>query len=255
VSDGLARFASSPVLRDYQRILASGRPLRLRRSAAQRDIRLAPLRLEGARPGGSAGHSPSGDNMALGDGTLEGNVTDTDRSGFDDARRYGRLRRLRFRAGSADPAARQAALEEVQTILHDDPAFAYAGVLAARYGLTTSVDALPSFAVAFEQALAQEDRQRLDTLAKEQPRLQALILVARAILGDETAAWKVDALLKAPADRYEPRPVTMLRANLQSILAAANDVPLPQAIALHRDRVRRCLYDANEAALGDRIAA
>ena len=169
--------------------------------------------------------------------------------------RYGRLRRLRFRAGSADSAARQAALDDVQATLRDDPAFAYAGALAARFDLPGAADALPSFAVAFEQALAQKDWQRLKALAKEQPRLQALILVALALLGDKAAAWQVDALLKAPADRYEARPVMILRSGLGLVLAAANDAPVPQAIALHRDAVRRRLYDANEVAFGDRIAA
>jgi hypothetical protein len=174
---------------------------------------------------------------------------------LDDTIRYGRLRRLRARAEAADPAARQAALNEVRAILRDDPAFAYAGVLAARFGAADATDALHSFAVAFEQALAQGDRARLEALAKQQPRLQALTLVARAVLGDEAAAWLVEALLKAPPDRHEARPVTLLRAGLRPILDAANDVPAPQAILRHRDEVLRRLYDANEAALGDRIAA
>ncbi|HEY1931608.1 MAG TPA: tetratricopeptide repeat protein [Acetobacteraceae bacterium] len=227
--DGLARrFPSDRVLQDYQRILASGRPLPLLRAAMRRPTPQSALPPQTATP-----HDPA----------------------LDDTIRYGRLRRLRARAETGDPAARQAALDEVRAILRDDPAFAYAGVLAARFGAVDSADMLPSFAVAFEQALAQGDRARLEALAKQQPRLQALTLVARAVLGDESAAWLVEALLKAPPERHEARPVSILRAGLQSILAAANDLPAPQAILRHRDAVLRRLYDANEAALGDRIAA
>jgi hypothetical protein len=226
--DGLVRLPSSRVLQDYQRTLASGQPLRLLRAALRRPA------AQSALPAQTA---------TLLDPAL------------DDTFRYGRLRRLRARAETSDPAARQAALDEVRAILRDDPAFAYAGVLAARFGAADAADALPGFAVAFEQALAQGDRARLEALAKQQPRLQALTLVARAVLGDESAAWLVEALLKAPPARHEARPVTILRAGLLPILAAANDLPVPQAILRHRDAVLRRLYDANEAALGDRIAA
>jgi len=226
--DGTERFPSSPVLRDYQWLLASGRGLRLQRAAQQRQTRLAPLAVE----------------------TIQANDPEV-----DDTLRYGGLRRLRFRAASTDRATRQAVLEEVRAILRDNPAFAYAGVLAMRLGAATAVDTLPSFAVAFEQALAQGDRARLEELARQQPRLQALTLVARAVLGDESAAWLVEALLKAPPERDEVRPVSILRTSLPPILATARDLPLPQAIAANSDAVRRCLYDANEAALGDRIAA
>ncbi len=228
VRDGVARFPSNGVLQDYQRILASGRTLPLLRAALRR-----PASRSAQPPHAAPPQDPE----------------------LDDTLRYGRLRRLRFRAGSADPTTRQAALDEVRAILRDDPAFAYAGVLAARLGAADAVDALPSFAVAFEQALAQGDRARLEALARQQPRLQALTLVARAVLGDEAAAWLVEALLKAPPDRHEARPVTILRAGLQPILGGANDLPAPQAIARHRDAILRRLYDTNEAALGDRIAA
>jgi len=254
VRDGLARSPANAVLQDYQRILASGRPLRLLASAAQPHPRLAVPRQEGGARDVADKDGPLGENV-LGDATLEGNEVGTDGVGLDDARRYGRLRQLRARAEANDPAVRQAALDEVRVILRDDPAFAYAGILAVRFGAAGANDALPSFAVAFEQALAQGDRLRLEALARQQPRLQALTLVARAMLGDDSAAWLVDALLKAPADRHEARPVALLRAGLKTLLTAANDVPAPQAILRHRDAILRHLYDANEASLGDRIAA
>jgi hypothetical protein len=163
---------------------------------------------------------------------------------------------LRFRAGSSDAATRDAALAEVQAILRDDPSFAYAELLAARHGLwRADSDALPGFAVAFEQALADGDRSRLEDLARRQPRLDALTLVARAVLGDETACWLVRTLLTTPPAPEEARPVAILRASLRPILAAANDEPMPQRIANHRDAILRRLYDANEAALADPIAA
>jgi hypothetical protein len=49
--------------------------------------------------------------------------------------------------------------------------------------------------------------------------------------------------------------VAILRAGLQPILDAAGGLPMPEAIAANSDAIRRRLYDANEAMLGERIAA
>ncbi len=226
--EGVERLPPNPALRDYQRVLARGRPLRLLRAAQPQPAQAQP----------------------------EAAVAPADDPEKDDLLRYGRLRRLRFRAGGADPVAGQAALEEVRAILRDEPTFAYAELLAARYGLQPAADdALPVFAVAFEQALAAGDLARLEALAQQQPRLQALILVARAVLGDEPAAWLVATLLNAPPARDEARPVTILRAGLRPIVAAANGAAIPQVMASRREAILRCLHDTNEAMLGDRIAA
>jgi len=226
--EGIMQFPSNPVLRDYERHLAGGRPLRLERAATTSQNRQPPPPL-----------------------------ADTPRQPeADDTLRFGTLRRLRFRVDSAGPTERQAALDEVRAILRENETFAYAQVLAARY-LPEQADggALPNFAVAFEQALAQSDRTRLEQLARTQPRLEALTLVARAVLGDENAAWMVEALLKAPPARREPRAVSFLRASLAPLLAAPGDMSWPQRMAANGNTIRRHLYDANEASLGDRIAA
>lgn len=226
--EGIAHLQSTPALQEYQRLLAGGRPLWLQRAADLRPAHAVP--------------------------TAE--AAQTQHPELDDVLRYGRLRRLGFQAASAAPAERQAALDAVQAILRDEPSFAYAELLAARYGLPSDAsDALPNFAVAFERALAAEDRTRLEALARQHPRLQALTLVARAMFGDESAAWLVESLLKAPPARDEARPVALLRAGLQPILAAANGVPVPQLFVSQRDAILRRLHDVNEAALGDRMAA
>ena len=55
---------------------------------------------------------------------------------------------------------------------------------------------LPPFAAAFEDALVTEDREKLEKLASRQPRLEALILVAQALLGDSKAQQKVELWLR-----------------------------------------------------------
>lgn len=114
----------------------------------------------------------------------------------------GRARRLRFRLESADNEQRAKARAEVERWLEEDPAFAYAELLATRQRIwSTESAALPPVAVAFEDALAAEDREQLEALAKRVPRLEALILVARAILGDAEAAEQVERWLRAESRR------------------------------------------------------
>nr|WP_294528594.1 tetratricopeptide repeat protein [uncultured Rhodopila sp.] len=226
--EGLARFPSNTVLSDYQRILAAGRPLRLRNPASH-----------AARPPEPSGLQPA----SLDDPALAG------------ASRYGRVRRLRFRAESPDLAERDAALAEIKAILRDDPAFAYAELLAARLRIwQAQAGTLPGFAAAFEQALAEEDRARLEALAKRQPRLEALTLLARAILGDEQAAWLTGFLRAEPA-ADEARAVTVLRHGLQLHLAEPSPDSVRHWLTHHRDSALRVLHDANEAGLADRLVA
>jgi hypothetical protein len=45
------------------------------------------------------------------------------------------------------------------------------------------------------------------------------------------------------------------RASLVPLLSAAGGLPWPHRMVANRDAIRRRLYDANEAVLGDRIAA
>jgi tetratricopeptide (TPR) repeat protein len=225
--EGIGRDPTDAVLRDYEHILTEGRTLRLASDA------MAP------RQGIAPAAPPSADDPAL-----------------EDARRFGRLRRLRAASETADPAARAQSLVDIQAVFQDDPTFAYAELLAVRHRMwQAGADTMPGFAVAFEQALVDEDKARLAELAKAQPRLDALILVARALLGDEQAAWTVSALLNAEPPKDEARPVTILRNRLRPLFDAANDKSASQVFIDQREAILLRLYDANEAGLGDRMAA
>jgi hypothetical protein len=171
--------------------------------------------------------------------------------------RNGTLRRLRFRLDHPESAAAsQDAFAEVQAALRDDPTFAYAQLLAVRQEIwRADPNTLPSFAVAFEQALADADKARLQGLAERHPRLVALILVARALLGDEDAAWAADALLRKSPAMDEARPVTILRAALRPILDRTDGLSPLEALVANDNVVRHALHDANEAGLGELLVA
>jgi len=168
--------------------------------------------------------------------------------------RSGNVRRLRFRLESpTDKASEAAALAELRQILQEDPTFAYAEILAARHGAWDGESStLPSFAAAFEEALRAEDRAKLEQLAQLQPRLQALILVARAVLGDADAALEVEAWLRAEPVTGEAPAVSTLRAGLRPILRVIEGGLSPrEAFASHRETVVTTLHDANEASLDE----
>jgi hypothetical protein len=218
--------STNRVLRDYERILTESKTLRLERGAmAPRPSTTAPLSLE------------------------------TDDPALESAIRFGRLRRLRASSDSADTAAREKALAEIRAIFDEDPTFAYAELLGARHKLwRAEAQTMPVFAVAFEQALVDEDRAWLDELAKKHDRLEALIVVARALLGDGPAAWLVQAMLNDEPAKNEARPVTILRNRLRPLFAAATGMDAPQIFVVYRGAILQRLYDANEAGLGDRMA-
>ena len=227
--EGREKFPPNDVLRTYQQTLAAGGPLPLKSGAY--------YGLSDAPPAPAAGGEP-------------------DEPGLADILQYGRLRGLRFRADGTDQALRRAALAEVEAILADEPTFAYARLLAVRHGLPLpNADTMPGFAVAFEQALKDEDKARLDALAESEPRLKALILIARALLGDEQAAATVDALLRAPVPRGEARAVTMLRAGVGHLLKRPGIRTIPDILRTDRKSLLRVVYDSNEAGLGDRLLA
>jgi hypothetical protein len=166
--------------------------------------------------------------------------------------RSGSARRLRFRLEHEIDTTAEA-LAELRRMLGEDPTFAYAELLAARYGVWESEsNALPSFASAFEEALRAEDRAKLEQLTKFQPRLEALILVARAVLGDEDAALEVEAWLRAKPATREVQPVSTLRAGLDPILRVIEGgLSTSEALASHRETVVTTLHDANEASLDE----
>jgi len=109
----------------------------------------------------------------------------------------GNLRRLSFRLSRNNDNMSNETLNELQRIFQENPKFAYAKLLAVRHRIwAIQTDTLPSFAAAFEDALATEDRKKLEILAARQPRLEVLILVAQALLGDADAQQKVEQWLR-----------------------------------------------------------
>ena len=164
---------------------------------------------------------------------------------------FGRLRRLRFRReyaavlGDAPPA-------DLGSAGGNEAAAGYAQLLALRDG-GGAVDAMPVFAVAFEAALRAEDRARLDAIAQKQPRLRALILLARALFGDAAAAAQVDAWLAAPLPRYAAQVERGLHGAL--IATRGKVVSVAALIEHRRATVLRLVHDASEATLGDALLA
>ena len=109
-----------------------------------------------------------------------------------------------------------------------------------------------SFAAAFEAALASGDRATLEDLAQRQPRLEALTLVARALLGDDAAAWLVETWLRTPPSAAEPQAAAALRRGLGPVLRAIDGGrAVVEVIAAQHAQIRATVYDANEAGLGD----
>ena len=128
-----------------------------------------------------------------------GHPTTSDDSNFTEIARLGNMRRLQFSLEFGSENERKNALEALRETLREDPTFAYAELLAARHRIwEASADVLPSFAAAFEDALLTEDREKLKKLEMRQPRLEALILVARALYGDTQAEQKVGLWLSEP---------------------------------------------------------
>jgi len=226
VAAGRQRDPTNGVLRTYENLLAEGRSLPLR-SAATR-----------GRQNRSAAASVAIDDS------------------LDGIARFGRLRQLRARVELGSPTDRQAALEEIEVILRDDPSFAYARLLAERYGVGGDwADAMPGFAVAFERALSMKDRTRLEELAQRQPRLQALTLLACAVLGDEQAGWTVALLVNEDPAKDEAEPVKFLRHRVEPLFRDVDRGRVMDIVAANDAMIRRCLRDAVEATIGDRDLA
>lgn len=230
VLSGLDFDPSNEVLSELKRRLAAGEPLPFKSHALEEDTRQSPAQAE------------------------TGPVSDPV---LEDVMRRGTVRRLRFWMGSAVQATHEDALRELRRILHEDPTFAYAELLAARHRIwEAESDVLPAFASSFEYALATEDREKLEELAQRQPRLEALILVARAVLGDAEAAQMVEAWLRDQQASNEEPAGAALRAGLRPIFKlieggrSAKDTFVEK-----RETVIRALYDANEVTLGDLLLA
>jgi hypothetical protein len=170
------------------------------------------------------------------------------------AMRSGLVRRLRFRLEAmTDAASTTNALSELRELLREEPTFAYAELLAARQGVWQAErTTLPSFAAAFEDALREEDRAKLEQLAQQQPRLNALILVARAVLGDASAAREIEEWLRAEPTTEETAVAAVLRVGLRPMLQVVDGgVSAPETFISHREAIVTVLHDANEASVDE----
>lgn len=230
VAEGLSVESGNAVLRRFESLLNEGGTL----SLVSRAFHGAPERAAGT----ASTIDPSSDPFLAA------------------ALAQGRARRLRFQLESADDERCAKARAEVKRWLKEDPTFAYAELLAARQRIWAAESAtLPPVAVAFENALAAEDRERLETLAQRMPRLEALVFVARAVLGDAEAAEWVEQWLRSTPETAEEPAVAALRTLMRPVLRVIEGgKSAAQAVAQTRTSVH-ALHDANEATLGDPFLA
>lgn len=226
IKSGLDFDPSYPVLKQYKERLSRGEKLPLKSRA---------FRIPRERPQIQTWISAASD------------------SELADVVRLGTMRRLRFQLEFAPGVEQEKGLQELKQILRDDPTFAYAELLAARHRIwEAKADILPSFAAAFEDALATEDREKLEQLATRQPRLEALILVAKALLGIAEAQRKVELWLRKPRPPDNEPAIAGLHSALRPILRVIEGGrPLDKAFLEAHETVVSALHDANEAALGE----
>ena len=188
------------------------------------------------------------------DGTRQQIETDRDTQAtgaLSTALRYGALRRLSFQLAHHQSAGSSAS-EEVRRILAEEPSFAYAQLLAMRQGIWQSQEnSLPAFAVAFEQAISASDRNKLEELAKHYPRLNALILVAKALLGDPEAERFVETWIRGEQEPGTEAAVFALRKSLHELLSATNaQQSEPSIFRAAKATVLKVLTAANEITVG-----
>lgn len=178
--------------------------------------------------------------------------TDAHDSTLLELEQSGSLRRLRHRLQSENSA-----VDELTEILNSDPNFAYAQILAARYKLWHSSDqTLPPVAAAFEEALANEDLEKLIALTEQMPRLESLILLARAILGDGAAAREVADRLRSPNSSDDEQAIEILQSRFEPVFELIDSgVEPPEAVTKYFDRLRIAIYDANEAVSAPELLA
>jgi hypothetical protein len=228
IEQGLGFAPSDSVLQQYKERLSRGEKLSLKSQA---------FRTVGKRP--------------------QRQINVASDSELSDVARLGNMRRLRFQLEFALKDERAKALEELKQILREDPTFAYAELLAARHRLWQArADTLPPFAAAFEDALATDDRAKLEQLVARQPRLEALILVAQAMLGDTEAQRKVELWLREPEIAGREPAIAGLRSALRSVLRVIEGGrSLKDALVEERERVVSALHDANEATVGETLLA
>lgn len=210
--DGLSIAADNESLLNVRSLLDAGKPLKLVASARQKVVEAI-------------------------DGSLQNSTAVA-------LEHSGKLRRLRPRLQEDDSA-----LEELKEILKSDPNLAYAQILAARHRIWhASEQSLPPVAAAFEEALAAEDLETLKALTAQMPRLESLVLMARAILGDIDAANEVAERLRDASDGADDQAAEILRERFQPVFQLIDGgLDAAAAIAKCADKLRIAIYDTNEA--------
>lgn len=155
----------------------------------------------------------------------------------------GRLRRTRFRIERIGGEARERAMTE----LGESSETTYSEMLRIRHNVDAlPADGLPSFCVAFERALRNEDRAALEALGQTHNRQHALTLVAQAVLGDEAAQAQVEQEIKRAGGKAPQLPHIMW-----PVLALFNSgLSMAQAFKEGQALVLDCLHNDNEALEG-----
>lgn len=228
VLEGIDSAPTDSILLQFKSILENGRTLPLASHAKRRVLQLRHAQSEPA-------FDPSMESVV----------------------RFGEVRKLRHLMESDAPNGKTDATERLQIFLRDNPTFAYAVLLAARHHIwEAESNTLPPVAVAFEDALATEDRAKLEELAKREKRLEALILVACAVLGDADTARDIASRLENPKPSDDDRGIAVLRSGLHPIFTLIEGGrPSTEVFLEKRAVILRTLHDANEAMLGDILVA
>lgn len=131
----------------------------------------------------------------------------------------------------------------------------YARVLAIRHGYWEGTgDSLNSFAAAFELALKEEDVDRLRQLSQQYPRLDALILLARALFGDADAAQHIAAALVKPLRELHPA-VATLRHLLPGFGISNDDSAILVAVQQQKRRIRAALHNVTDMIVEEQSVA
>jgi len=173
--------------------------------------------------------------------------------------KWANLRQLRAKLESDNDNEVAGAIDTLRQIREQDADDTYINILAERQAMPVDAELVRnSFHIGFERALREFDLARLDALAKTFPRYEALILVAKAVLGDATSQRAIDSLLAVQGSDDAPRRYAAIERivsdRLRPVFEAANDFK-PFARENRRLSVIM-LRDMHEATLpGDELVA
>jgi tetratricopeptide (TPR) repeat protein len=161
----------------------------------------------------------------------------------------GELRKLEFAIRKAGPDS-LTSRAKLKAIIATNPTFAYAQLLAERHADWIRSDSqIDSFPAAFERALRSRDRALLTRLGAKHPKLEALCIVARSLIGDEAAFDQVSATLATIRGTEFPPLATLDRAITRIVSGTKGTVNLAKLSIPEQEQVREILYSANEASL------